>query len=712
MSSATATPAMPGLAARLANVRVGVREDLEITRHVFRGRPAYVVRDPVTFQSHRLDPADYDALVRLHADAPLSQHFDEHVNAKRFEADQAEEFYQFVFSLHRLGFLALPMADEKGLYRRNQQREESRRRSWWMSLISLRVPLVNPDRFLNATLPWMRWLFSPAFVCIWVLFMMMAGGIAWARAADLYEPVSGLLSTQSLPITWSVLILLKMWHELGHACACKHFGAHVPEIGANLIMLTPCAYVDASAAWGLPRKRERIIISLAGMYFESMLAGIAVLVWAFTPPGLANSVAYNVIFLASVVTVLFNVNPLMRYDGYYVLSDLLGIPNLSQRARQLLLNLAKRWLLGVATGPVADDRVSAVLLAIYGVAAGTFQTLLLFSIAALVATKFFLIGMTLGGAYIASSLGRKLLALWRYALRSDETTAVRPRAVMIAAAAVLVPVALLLFAPAQFAVVTPARVYAGEEVVVRPTVPGFLENLASEPFVDRGDELARLSNPELVQSLTQVQLAVEAAETRIAALEFSDPGSARVEQASLAALRAERDLRAREVEELTIRAPFSGRLAVAPHTEESGRYVTTGAPLVTLVRGQSQVRALLSELEYTDAQVKPGTPVEFRPADNPERTLSGIVTRVSPTGSRTIEIASLTHKSGGDIAVDPLSGQAQQAYFEVVITLTTDAGRPPPHGVSGRVRFPTRGDTLGLSAYRALRRFIDRLAQA
>lgn len=705
----SAAAAAPALAARLRDVRVGVRADLEITRHVFRGEPAYVVRDPVTFQSHRLDPADYDALARLHADVPLSQHFEQHVAAGRFAPDQAEEYFQFIFSLHRLGFLALPMADDKGLYRRHQQRAHSRRRAWLLSFISLRVPLVNPDRFLAATLPQVRWLFSPAFFCIWILFMLMAGGVAWARAADLYEPIGGLLSAQSLPITWTMLIVLKIWHELGHAYACKHFGVHVPEIGANIMLLTPCAYVDASAAWGLPRKRDRIIISLAGMYFESMCAGIAVLVWAFTPPGLLSSVAYNVIFVAGVVTVLFNINPLMKFDGYYILSDLLELPNLAQRARRLILNHAKRHLLGVKTSN--EPERAPWLLACYGVGALVFQTMLLFSICVLLATKFFLVGVTAAALYVGSSLGRAVTGFVRYVLWSEETRPVRRRALAVATACIVLPIGILALVPADTGVVAPARVGAAEELTLRADGAGFLELLAREPHVEAGALLARLANDETTQALAIAELELESARLRVAALEFSDPPRARGEQAALAGLVAQRDARLRERDALLVRAPFAGRVVQGLRAQDDGRFLRPGDALATIVRGPAQVRALLSELDYASLALGVGSSAEFRPADAPHRTLRGTVTRISPAGSRSISIASLTQEGGGDIAIDPATSEAQQSYFEVVITLQPDPAGVPAHGVSGRVRLPSRGESLGRTAYRAVRRFIDRLAR-
>ena len=160
----------------------------------------------------------------------------------------------------------------------------------------------------------------------------------------------------NVPILWTLLVGLKTFHELGHAYACKRFGGTVPEMGAMIMMGTPCAYVDASSSWSFPKRWHRMIVALAGMYFESMLAMVALVVWLCTDTGQLHSAAQYAIVLSTVVTIGFNANPLMRYDGYFILCDLLNFPNLHRDAKASSSSFIKWILYGIESKPVSENR--------------------------------------------------------------------------------------------------------------------------------------------------------------------------------------------------------------------------------------------------------------------------------------------------------------------------------------------------------------------
>jgi putative peptide zinc metalloprotease protein len=311
---------------RLRNVRVGVREDLEVSRHLFRNEPAYIVRDPISFQSFRFDTIDYGIFVRISTDKTLGDLYEELVVGDVLDADDEQRYYSFIFQLHRSGLLALPVSDATLLYKRFQAREASKARNRWKSFFFFQVPLWNPDRFLDRTVHLARPLFTRTAFMVWCLVIISALYVVAVRWRDLFQPLEALLAMRNLIIMWITLVGLKFFHEFGHAFACKRFGGVVPEIGAMFIVGTPIAYVDATASWGFPSRLKRMIVGLGGMYFESFFAAIAVFVWAASEPGLIKSIAYNTMLLASVVTILFNINPLMRFDGYYLFSDLVEIP--------------------------------------------------------------------------------------------------------------------------------------------------------------------------------------------------------------------------------------------------------------------------------------------------------------------------------------------------------------------------------------------------
>lgn len=704
--------AQPGLAERLRNVRVGTRTDLETSRHLFRGEPSYVVRDPLTFHSHRFNPADYRLFVAIDASRPLCDIFKQLVASEVVSPDDEERFYNFVFGLHRSGFLALPISDDKLLFQRFERRQAAKRREKLMGFLFYRVPLWNPDAFLNRTMRAAAPLFTiPAFI-LWLTLIATAGLVGVARWNDLCAPVNGLLAAANLPLIWCVLILLKAWHEFGHAYACKHFGGHVPEMGVYLIAFTPCAYVDASASWGFSKRRQRLIVSLGGMYFESMVAAVALLVWAATAPSLLNSLAYNVIFLAGVITLLFNINPLMRYDGYYILSDLLEIPNLRARATQYATAVLKRLTLGIKTPlPTTTPTMKAWLLT-FGLLASAYRILIFLGIATLVATKFFFVGLALAAAFLGNliyGIGRKVV---QYCWFADETAPLRARAITVSILGLLVAPTVIALVPFSTHAGVRAVVTAQRETVIRAAAPGFIHACPVDDGarVAPSQTLLTLHNADLKAAEAAAAGAARAAELRRDALRIASPAEAARAEHLRAYYDAAHKAATREVAALHITAPGPGDYASRLPTDKLGRWVETGTTLGVLYDGALELRTVLDETRFDAAQPTVGTRVRFRSHTDPTQTLNGTITRVQPAGARSVNHEALLHQFGGEIVVDPQSGLAQRPYFEITIQL--DGRQSLPWGSTGNVEFNTQPTPLALQIFRSLIRFTDKLYQS
>ncbi len=707
-----AQQAAPSLADRLRSVRVAARKDIDVSRHVFRNEPAYVLRDPITFQSHRLTPADYRVFCALDGSRALGEVFADLVEQGLVGQADEEKFYQFVFGLHRLGLLSLPVSDDKLLYRRYQAKRRAKTRQRITGFLFMQVPLVNPDTFLSRTMPLMRWAFTRTFLIVWLLLVGSAIYIGASRWDELIQPIHGLLAVRNMVIMWLTLIGLKVIHELGHAYACKNFGGHVPEMGVYLIAFTPCAYVDATACWGFPRKLHRLIVSLAGVYFELTIAALATFVWAATDESLLNSIAYNVMFLASSVTLLFNINPLMRYDGYYVASDLLEIPNLRQRARQYVTALAKHWLLGVPMDKRPADRRLRFILASFGICSIVYRTLVMAGIATMLALKFSVAGLVLGVFFLGTlvvGLVRKLAA---YLWFAEETAAVRYRAVALSVVVFLILPAVAGLLPLPTRVVAAGSVAAEQETVVRTAVPGFVERVGFEvgSAVEPGTVLAELSNSDIDQRLARARAELEAAEIRRRAYEASDPAAARQQARQATYLLAQYERVQEDHEDLRVTAPVPGRIVAGLQPTDAGRFLKAGEAICHLVAGQWEVRAILDEEQFASAQPRTGQPVVFR-VNGGDETFEGHIVRINPVGTRRIEQRELTQLAGGDVIVEPTTGQATQPYFQIVIRLEDSDAGTLRHGVTGSVLLPGKPEPLATRVMRRLMRFVNRVWQ-
>ena len=274
--------------------------------------------------------------------------------------------------------------------------------TWWKtylrSPLSLRFPLFKPEKFLAQTAYLVRPLFTAPGAFLWLAVVGAALVLAGLHWQELTENVTDrVLSGQNLVLLWLVYPLIKALHELGHGYAIKVLGGQVPEMGIMLLVFMPVPYVDASSSSAFREKWRRLLVGAAGMLVEIFVASLALFCWLVLSPGFLRSICFNVIFIASISTILFNGNPLLRYDGYYILSDLLGIINLAQRGTSYLGYLFKRYAFGLHeaeppyTGP--GERFWFVF---YTIASAIYRIFLYFGIFLFISGKFFLVGILLG----------------------------------------------------------------------------------------------------------------------------------------------------------------------------------------------------------------------------------------------------------------------------------------------------------------------------
>ncbi len=703
-----------GLAERLRGVRVGTRQDLEVSRHLFRGEPAYVLRDPLTFQSYRLDTKGYAIFVALERNKPLAEIFDKLVEQGSLTPRDEENFYRTIITLHRLNFLNLPISDDKLLYQRHLAKKRARTREKLLGFLFLRIPLWNPDRFLTRTVNSVRFMFSRWFFALWASFVGAAIVVAGLNFERFLQPIEGVLLARNLFVLWIVLVVLKVLHEFGHAYACKRLGGHVPEMGVYLIVFTPLAYVDATSSWGFGRKRDRLIVCLAGMYFESIAAATALFIWAATEPGLVHDIAYNVVFLAGVATILFNINPLMRYDGYYALSDWMEIPNLRQEATRYVTGVLKRVFLGLPSGGGRRSVGLRIFLFVFGVAAGLYRLVIVIGISAAIATKLFLVGMTIGVGYVGSVIFGTARRLVTYLWTAQETAPVRVRAVAVSLL-LLVGVPVVIFTvPIERPVQAAGVLGTEDEKVLHAESDGFLEDVHAEAgqVVEPAAALLSFSNDACREAIAQARARIEATRIRYHAYHATEPAKAVQEKERSIVYQRELAHRKADLANLTLRAPRAGRLTQTMTRRDVGRFVRKGDPVATVAAGGWEVRAILTEEQLVDSEATVGSRVEVRAAARPARVFRGEIKRIVPCATRDITEPSLTQVGGGEIPVDPQTNRAGRPYFEVVVELL-DADAPwLTHGMTCRIRCQGDNQTVATLLYRRLLRFADSLLKA
>ena len=334
---------------RVANLRAKLRPGAQISRQFYRGERWYVVRDPAGNQFHRLSDAAYRFVGLLDGTRTVAEAWDLAGGQLADDAPTQPEVIQILSHLYSANLIDSDVTpDSAVLLRRHKKQQQRKLQGRLMNVLFPRIPLWDPDRFLKRWMPLVKIGFSKIGAVIWLAVIIGAiAGLApeWDR---IKQATTNSIAPGNWLWLWAVFVFVKLIHELGHAFACRRFGGECHELGIMFLVLIPTPYVDASTAWAFPNKWHRIFVGAAGMIVELFFAALCAFFWITANPNeLASQLAFNAMLVAGVSTVIFNANPLLRYDGYYMLSDYLEIPNLRQKSAEYTLGLIKRHLFRV-----------------------------------------------------------------------------------------------------------------------------------------------------------------------------------------------------------------------------------------------------------------------------------------------------------------------------------------------------------------------------
>jgi len=700
---------------RVADLKPRLRAHARIVRHTYRGEVWYVLHDPAAERSHRFSPAAYHVIGMMDGEHTVQQLWEAAVERLGDRAPTQEEVIRLLGQLHAADALLCDVPpDSLEVFRRFQRHERLRwRRRLWTPL-ALRFPLWDPDRFLERTLPWVRPFFGWGGLALWLAVVGAGAVLAAMHWTDLTENLADrVLTPTNLLLIWLVYPLVKALHELGHAWAIKRWGGEVHEIGIMLLVLSPVPYVDATAAWSFPDKHRRMAVGAAGIAVELFLGSLAVLVWVLVEPGAVRAVAYNVILICGVSTLLFNGNPLLRFDGYYVLADAIEIPNLGQRSNQYLGYLFQRYLLGVrdAESPARTAGERTWMLA-YGIASFLYRVFITFVIVLFIAGQFFVIGVLLAIWAIATQVIVPAARGLRFLFASPALRRNRARAFAMTSALAAGALALVFVAPAPSWTRTEGVIWVPEEAQVRAGADGFVERLLAAPGAEvrRGEPLVQAEEPFLATRAAVLAAQLDVMRARYDALLPSDLAQAAVVREQIAA--AEANLRrARERQaDLVFRSPANGRFVVPDAADLPGRYVNKGQ-LVGYVLEHRPLTARVALDQDDVATVRERTrAVEVMLASWGSTPMAASILRELPGATTQLPTPALGTAGGGAIAVDPGDRRGVSALRPVFQLELALPARVPPEYLGARVfvRFDHGYEPAGVQLYRALRRLLLR----
>ena len=706
---------------RVANLRVRLRQAVSIRKQLFRGETWYVLQDPFNNRFFRLRPEAHEFIVRLRAGRTVGQVWEACLARNPSGAPGQDDVIQLLSQLYYANLLVCDLsADSRKLFERYRKRKQQEARSKLLSLMFLRIPLFDPEHLLRHCSGLVR-LFTGRFaLIIWLLTLGWALNTIFEQFQIVIAEAKTLLVVDNLALLYLGLILVKTLHEFGHTLVCKRFGGEVHTMGIMLIVFAPLPYMDATASWGFRNRRQRILVAASGMIYEFFAASCAALIWANSGPGAIHSLAFNMMMVASISTLLFNANPLLRYDGYYILSDLLDIPNLQPRSQAQLTHLAEYYLFGnrQSISP-ADSRKEAFWLTLYGILSGPYRLVVYGGIILFVADRFLLAGLMMAAVCIFSWGVVPALRFVNYISSSPKLARTRTRAIAVSLTAVGTILFVLGTIPFQNSFRAPGVLEAKSYLQVASSTSGQISEIISEngSLVQPGTPLIRLVNPELDIEMALISAQREEVMAQLHQSAVFDADRAReVLEKRLATL--DRKLRKTEKQRqaLLVKAEQSG-IWLAPDAHElKGVWLARGTELGKIISPERfRFSAVVSQEEA--ANLFSGNisgKMAVRLIGQGNKDLSVIGYKVIPFQHERLPSAALGWGAGGDIPVSGKDNQGLQTvepFFQIYADIEPSRQAVLNHGHSGQIRFIQQAEPLLNRLLRKARQFFQKRYQ-
>lgn len=681
----TLADALTSSTGRKLNLRK--RPDLIATRHKYQGRSYWNVKDPVGLHYFRFQDEEYFILNLLDGEASLEDIKEE------FEAEfppqkiKFEEIGQFLGMLHKSG---LVLSDAPNQGSELLKRFTKRRNQEWVqkaaNILSLRFRGINPEHLLRWLDKYLWWIYDRRVVACTLLFNLTALLLV---AVNFHEfrlklPEFHQFFTPANAFWLAVVLgVTKIIHEFGHGLTCKHFGGDCHEMGMMLLVLTPALYCNVSDSWMLPNKWHRTFIGLGGMYVELFMASVCTWIWWYTQPGLLHNLCLSTMFICSVSTVVFNGNPLLRYDGYYILADILEIPNMGQKSNAVLSRFMGWLCFGFE---MQDDpflpRQNRFLFGLYAVSSFAYRwlvvlSILLFMNAAFKPYRLEVVGRFLGMMSLWGMFGIPLWKLTKFFWTPGRTDMVKKSHLYPSLAVVAAVILAFVYVP------LPHRVHATFELVpyeAKPVfveVPGVLDQVYLKPGqkVKMGDPIASLKNIDVDMELLTLQSKLDELKVRETSLRSLATNNDRDAESRLGEVRKSLEMteqmiltKRKDTEHLILRAPVAGTIlpppeipnrkprdgelpawSGTPFTPRNIGALMSESTLFCKIGDPAQMEAQIVVDQADIALIKLKQKVEIQLDQLPARLWTGEVQEIANTPLK-VSPTPLSNRAGGELA--------------------------------------------------------------
>jgi len=643
---------------RVASLHPRLQSHAQIHRHFYRGQLWYVVQNHSTGRFHRFSPEAYFFIGLMDGKLSLNEIWELAAQRMGDDIPTQEEVINLLAQLHRADVLqsdSMPATEELQL--RDSAQLRRKRLQTLRSPLAIRIPLLDPEKLLHGLTPLIAPLFSGFGFVLWLVTVGWAALLAAGNWSALTDNISDrVLAMDNLLLLWITFPFVKALHELGHGFAVKRWGGEVHEMGIMFLVFMPVPYVDASAASAFQNKSQRMVVGAAGMLVEMLIAGLAMLLWLNVEPGIVRALAFNVMLIAGVSTVLFNGNPLLRLDGYYILMDWLEMPNLGARANQYLGYLIQRYAfnLGNAQSPVSAAGEQGWLV-FYSIASFCYRMFIFVTIAWFIAGEYFVIGVLLAIWAAATTLVYPFLKQLWFLFSSPKLSKHRGRALLISGAFAASVAAIFMLIPLPSGSVVEGVIWAPEKSLVRANTAGMITRLVtqSDQAVAVSDILVECQDPDLPAEVRVLKAQLIELQARYDAEILTDKTQAQITRQDIDHVNGMLVRAEERLQDLIVRSPTDGVFVVSNPQDMPGRFVRRGEVIGYVLDYAAITARIIVAQEDVDLVRKHVRDIEVRMADRLTVTIPASLQREVPAATDELPSQVLSVAGGGSIATRP-----------------------------------------------------------
>ena len=701
---------------RLAESKITLRASVRVHRQVYRGVLWYVLYEPFTNQYYRLPQGAYEFISKLSSRKTVGEVWNDLLNSGMENVPSQGEVIEMLSQLYQSNMLLYEGVDDgMMLFDRNKKKVQKKVKATLLNIFFLKVPIFDPE-FMLRRLKWLiNILLSVPFALVWLAAIIVAAKYGIENFDTLKDQTHGFLSPSNIGWVYACTVAVKLLHEFGHSAVVKKYGGEVHTVGVMFMLLAPLPYMDASASWSFRKKWHRVFVGAGGMLFEFFIAAVALILWANLGGGTLKAIAYNVFIICSVSTVLFNINPLMRFDGYYILTDVLDMPNLQQRSVSHLKYLLERYVFRKYDAEnVAESWNERFVYTFYGIASAIYRFFLFAGLVIAISEHYLILSFIMGTLLCLTMLVIPFGKFLKYIFAGPALAQVRGRAVFTTLFVIASLVGVLFYLPVPDTFTAPGVIEATryENGIVGES--GMVTDVKhiSNDYLHVGDTLMVLKNPELDYKIEEKQGEIsEANQMYYRALEHAPENMLPIKIRLNVLNQGLNDLLERQ-KRLTLVAGMDGVLSAGDIENYVGKYIKKGDSIGLLLDTNSfDFVAVVSQEDVSRLFSGVTHKTSIRLNGDAFTELSTDSIQVIPTAQDKLPSNALGWHGGGDIETktNGYSEQTAEPVYLVRTKLLDKDGRVlKMHGRSGKIRFDLGTKPLALQGIRKVRQALQK----